>query len=619
MKILSYIKFITLLSLIMLSLISSKNHEEKQDYTGSDQTGKDLKSTKLSQALQETDPKMSLQRTDFMRLVKYVSYKLTRGELEQIFVFADLNRDDLIDHYEWDKFNKFYILPFEKCDKEGKYVLNKEEFKECWTNDPKSSLIQFKKKHGDNAHELIMSIVSSRKSKDINFSDYLLIRRSMFGWQQCQSSSKYIAKSHFRCAFKLAIPQKYNLKISLDRIYEMGLQLANDPGIRMMDYIPYLQILYSSYVFVIFGLPHNIPFLNKEQFIKSLREDRYPNFFEENEVNVFYDLISANPVHIATEMNFETWCFYLLFNRLFQKYSKERPLFLTREELISLLDDPLVPVGLINSIDISEHKYDENVYREASLMLQRKKIDESEFYFSFKEKQPEWFLSKSNVVSDFLPIPNYHIPSAKINKNEKSRELFFKIMADVQKNVWNKYTYYRSFQLTNLFLQLTNDQRYIVTVSTAINMLPRYYDIVNPPISNIQRKNLSFYKNVPTESFLDLLTFLTIENYQFKIRSFKISGSKVITETLLKVLMKEFNMDQVPDNIIDFAKTGYDKLRRRMYDLSLVIKNLIIVQTVAAELIRTNRMRKDYEIKENKSRSRLYPIPNRRLKGSKLV
>ena len=53
---------------------------------------------KLSKSLMENDPTRKLRKSEFLDTIKYSLYKLTRGELEQIFGFVDVNKDDMVDH-----------------------------------------------------------------------------------------------------------------------------------------------------------------------------------------------------------------------------------------------------------------------------------------------------------------------------------------------------------------------------------------------------------------------------------------------------------------------------------------------------------------------------------------
>jgi len=287
--------------------------------------------------------------------------------------------------------------------------------------------------------------------------------------------------------------------------------------------------------------------------------------------------------------------------------------------LQSLLKDPLAPGAIVNAIDKSENKFTVKDYKEASLYLQKKSSQESDFYYSFAEKQPEWFAHRSDVVSDFVPFPRSHMPLTGLKENKLAREIFFNIMVEVDKDHWNKNTFYKAFQFSNLFVALTTDFRYFVSVSSVLNFLPQYYDIVSPSISQNQRRNLAFYKTLPKECFLDLNTFLEVENYENKFMNAKISNINTVTETLLKIVMKDYGMSVIPDEIIDIAQSGYDKLKRRVYNAEKVMHVLMVVQALAAEIRRTKEMKKSHKVKENKSAGRNYPLGDRRLKGSVLV
>ena len=86
----------------------------------------DLKAPKLSECLNERDPSKKVRLQEFVTLIRPPLYNLTKGELEQIFVFADASHDDLIDSHEWESFVQFFIRPFEICDKNNDYLLDLE-------------------------------------------------------------------------------------------------------------------------------------------------------------------------------------------------------------------------------------------------------------------------------------------------------------------------------------------------------------------------------------------------------------------------------------------------------------------------------------------------------------
>jgi hypothetical protein len=556
---------------------------------------------KLSLVLSELDPTKKVSQRDFIDNIKYALFKMTRGEAQQVFTFADSNKDELIDFKEWDAFKQFFIIPFEQCDKNKDYILDKTEFEACWKSDPKSKFVEFKGKFKGKESESLMGIVKTRAKLEINFADYIFLRKSLFAWQNCHSSSKYIAKSHFTCALKTAIPQKYHSKMSFDNIFETGIKIANDATLIELDFISYLRVLYFSYVFSIFQQTQNSPYLDRAQFVKSITEDRIPNHFNEEEIATLYGLITSNPLKQETQMNFETFSFFFNLHRLYTKYAISNPKSISIEEMKKLLNDPLVPTNILQAIDASKTNFKENDYLEASLYLQRKKMNEKDFYYSFKAlEEPE---AKSADV-----------------KNEESREFFFRIMSGFDKSQWNKANYYSAFQLSNTFSSLVSDNRYIVSSTTFLARLPEVYDTVHPVTNFRQRSTYPLYKTLPREVYLDLLTFLMLENYRTKVNLITINNNKnEITETQLKIVMKDYGMENIHDDLIDVAKKGYDMVKRRIYEPTEVLHTLIIVHAIADEKWRDANLFKKSKIKKNEKTGRKFPIGNRRQSNSTIV
>jgi hypothetical protein len=195
--------------------------------------------------------------------------------------------------------------------------------------------------------------------------------------------------SAFKCAIKVAVPQKYHLKVDYERIYNTGVKLNNDPGMVELEFISYLRILYFTYVFSIYSSPQDIPFIEKVQFLKAVKEDRFPTGFSEREVDYLYDMINTNPFTQPTPMNFESFSFFFHMHRLFLKYAKAKPQQININELGSLIDDVMFPLTIRFSIDTSITHLDTPSFLEASLVLQRLRINERDFYYSFKSVDNE--------------------------------------------------------------------------------------------------------------------------------------------------------------------------------------------------------------------------------------
>jgi len=394
----------------------------------------------LSKALLESDPTRKMRKPDFIENLKYALYQMTRGEAEQIFTFVDQNKDDMIDHKEWDAFVALFILPFEACDSNKNYVLELKEFEACFNADPKSKLITFRRRYEADKFRIMINSVSNRGADELNFANYLFLRKALFGWKQCHSNAKYIAKSHFKCALGTAIPQKYYARNDVENIYNVGLRWSADRNLIELDFISYLRVLYSTYIFGVFNMPNDTAYLEKQQFIKAVKEDRLPNNFEEAEIDQIYELVNNSPtvkINKVSSIDFATWCFFYGHHRRFNQYSIEKPLQLNLAEFQKMLVDPFVSKEVLLAIDSSFTRFSEAAYQEASLVLQKYRLNEKDFFYA-RFKQDASAAGNSAHIGKTTNATYYSVTS-----NPANREVFFSIFVDTNKNYWTKLNLYR--------------------------------------------------------------------------------------------------------------------------------------------------------------------------------
>ena len=193
-------------------------------------------------------------------------------------------------------------------------------------------------------------------------------------------------------------------------------------------------------------------------------------------------------------------------------------------------------------------------------------------------------------------------------------------MSGFDKTIWNKANFYSAFQLSNTFASLISDNRYIVSATAFLDKLPEVYDTVFPVINFKQRANYPLYKTLPREIYLDLLSFLMLENFRTKVNLITINNNKNwITETQLKIVMKDYGMEKMHDDLIDVAKKGYDSIKRRIYDPLEAIHILIVVHTIANEKSRDAGLLVQHKIGKNENAARKFPIGDRRTANSTIV
>jgi len=600
-------------------------------------TGQDLQAANftaplMSRSLFERDPKRRLRKQDFLEVFRYGLYQLTRGETEQLFNFVDMNHDDMIDNGEWEAFTTLYVLPFEACDVNKSYIIEPKEFGTCFDKDPKSSIVTFRRRYQEKKHTLLMDVLSTRGKSIVNFSDYVFLRKALFGWLNCHSSNKYMAMSQFKCAMKQAIPQKYHLKYHYEKVFKVGLTLSNDRNLIQLDFITYLRTLHFAYVFGVLGLPHDTPVLEKSQFIKAIREDRLPLNWSEDEINILYDLSDATPFKINKYMNFDSFCFFYNLHRIFFKYNQEKPLQISKIELLNSLNDEYFPTQILLSLDASRTNFTEPQYLEVSVILQRLRLNERDFYFSFKQIQEEnkkalsagdmrFKQDASLSTHSFWNTTTSNSSYWDVHLNDTNRNIFFSTMTSNDKNFWTLDIYYRAMVLSNFFTELhgEDDKLWLIGAPRFVDQTSKLYESVVPPFGLKLRKNYNFYKNLPRDIQIDLLSFLGIENFEFKVNMHKNDSNNLINESLLKIILKDMGMINMPDQVLDLSQKNADTLRRRVYEPNETIRNLIIVHTAAGDNVRSLERVTTYGLRVNTDPSRAYNDHSRRFLASPLA
>lgn len=572
----------------------------------------------MSQALRETLTHRRLRKSDFLEVFHYGMYELTRGETEQLFNFIDQNKDDMIDSKEWAGFVQLFIMPFEACDTSHNYLLEVKEFKVCFDKDPKTKLVTFRRRYEKDKYTLMMDVISSRGRSVVNFADYVFLRKTLFGWQNCHSSNKYIALSQFKCAFRESLPQKYHLKYHYEKIYFVGKRLANDRNLIQLDFITYLRTLHFAYVFSIIGLPHDTPVIEKSQFIKAIREDRIPMNINEEEINIWYDLIDSTPFRINKIMNFDAFAFFYNYHRLFYKYNMERPLQISRDEVIKSMSDVYYPEEVLQALDVATTDFTEPQYLEVANIVERLRLNERDFYIrSFlelpnkKEEEKEKFRFKQDASMHTPSLYNKTTTNNIYFEKRPSianRKRFFDIMTGMDKRYWTQEIWFRAAVLTNFFDEIhgIDDKFWLIGTTTFIDETPKHWEIATPVMGLKLRKNYNYYKMLPREIQLDILAYLALENFEAKVNAHKNDSNDQINESLLKIIMKDYGMINMPDTVTDLGMKGNDVLGRRVYDPKETLINIITIHAAAGDDIRSKERIKDYGLKKNLDPSRVF-------------
>ena len=626
---------------------------------------------RMSMSLSESASHVSYRLIDFLDVFKFVMYRMTRGEAEQIFLFADGNRNGQLSNQEWMDFSALYILPFEACDSNGDYLLDEAEFKFCFEKDPKFKTIIFPRRYGNNPELEIMEVMSTRQANLINFNEYLFTRRAAYAWTHCHSNSKYIAKTSFSCALKTALSfeRKFTFKLTDLEIYDAGVRIDNDFEIQL-NYISYLRILHYFNLFNIYSAGNSIAQLEKNQLIKAIREDRLPNNLEEDTIKVWYDLISSNPFKKADSMGFKTFAFFWSLHRLFNKYSIERPGQITENEMIKLLKDKTVPAFTLHGIDLSFIKFSAAEYQNASLSLNTLRPNESAYFSQFlsikenvntvekveekkgslrsnkkeavvtneeSQKFESLFTSGSGLREVLAESLQIGMTKAMLNlqnresvKEEEGQDASANTAAlwhsksvnatyyKTHENEENRrifFTIFRDPILSTITKEnyykafaLANLFNYFVNDGTFVVLIDTFVDRLMKTYSlSTPPINVKQRENYTMYKRLPRGLHLDLLTF-LQIENFRNRlGSSTVDETRLKLVLQDYGMRDMPDTVLDLGLVSYGVSRSRIFDVEKTLEKCLHVQCVASDYKRVAFLQDKFNLKTNLDPSRRFP------------
>jgi len=254
----------------------------------------------------------------------------------------------------------------------------------------------------------------------------------------------------------------------------------------------------------------------------------------------------------------------------------------------------MMPQGILLSIDNSATNFTRKEYQEAGVVLNRLAPNERNFFYSFKEDAGA--AAAANAQKDSDPMGDLEDSNKKNHtyyddvKNITNREVFFSTMASTDKQFWTKDVFFRAMVLGNLFTSLCEDKRWIVPSQDFVQKLNSAYDTTNPPINFFYRTNYIIYRSISKDLHLDILNFLALENFKLKVKQHTISQPNEVNDVSLKMILLDYGMGHLPEEVVQVARTGFNALQNKVYDPNNLIKELVTITAAAGERRRASAL-----------------------------
>jgi len=114
----------------------------------------------------------------------YRDRHLSQAEIKMIFRVADLNHDNQVSFQEWIDFHGLFVEPFQLADSRKFYLLSEDNL---WDEAFKSGFLEHIRYlvKANQVENLIGSLDRFDLRMNLNFADYIFLRRANLAWGQC--------------------------------------------------------------------------------------------------------------------------------------------------------------------------------------------------------------------------------------------------------------------------------------------------------------------------------------------------------------------------------------------------------------------------------------------------
>lgn len=334
-------------------------------------------------------------KTDFTTFLGYFgNYNLTQGEIRSIFRLCDKNQDDSISPKEWSHFRKLFIRPFEQnCLCGDKPLIKDTCLEKCIK---KTKLMQFIGAKKWNP-KIIYEILDRENENNLNFNDYIFLRRANFAWKECSVDNK-LNKKRMECALTATTPQKRKFLPVANQVFNIANKLfyvKNSETNLFLNFFDFLRIAHLYYYFNEYELPFQDEYLSKRILIKGISDQIMPNSFDLNIINEIYEgfdpEISLDFGSFASLAHFHKIYIRILgknkefSQNIFEKFLKEKDF------------NDLKNNQLLNIIMVEDKDY--NVFEKS---FDEEEVNEREYFTRFLQKENSVSKKVTKVIFNML-------------------------------------------------------------------------------------------------------------------------------------------------------------------------------------------------------------------------
>lgn len=515
-------------------------------------------------------------------------YKILDKHLEEIFRTMLYKKEDRTTTNGIRNYMEIFVNQYVACDQDKDNVLNPTEFQSCMQSDPYfSQLVPPDPRFATNTnysaptsfYSEIFNILDDRFDGYVNFVGYMRIRLMAFSWRQCSLFAPFLEEVDFECAIEIVSDHKTLTRTQARNVFRLALELSNNFNLRTLDFISYFIIANSVRLYGSINSKEDGD-ITRSEFNLALDDNLLPIRYGQEIIDQLFQMVDDYD-RPNQGLDLQSFIFYDFILQLYGFNKKVRPYYLSFDDFITILNNPLFPnktlaeIYLIPQYNLSAPSYQMYEYFNISQY-----ISEGDYLYKFLEvgakvesqtKEKSKLKKAGSNTNSNTDISNQQI-DPRLNTNfflnfslNSTAKAIFQAM-DYDQDGWvNFYDLGTLMQLVYTFGKADPYSKGRMTAGSLYDLYKTYADY--PAISFRLRERAERFNLFDQNIYVDVMSTYLIMKVDDIVKYFtRKTDTTVVYEVELKRIMSMINMRYVPDTYFHRCLRGVDYSNKPKYD-----------------------------------------------------
>lgn len=568
------------------------------------------KVSEMVERLLISKPRRSIEQGEFYKMQKgRYDFSMNNAEIKQLFEYMLLKQEKEISEDSLYVFANMYVRDWMMCDADESGTMSFDEFEACMKNStflnnikiPNKDFADYvpnngiKPKDTKNYYKAIFVLFDEKKWGFLNFLQYMNLRLYSFSLRFCGVSGPYLDEVGFECALDVVANYKSISRPKVKAIYNFIVEMVYSENLRTLDFISFVSFTQPIRLYARINTKEDDD-VRKADLDLALDSDILPPRYSQEINNIIFKLIETIDVY-GSSLDLESFMFYDYFLKAFTTFSFKRKGHLNRKEFFNLIESKFFlpirfrnEIGLIPQYNLTRNSYKMYMFSKAFYS------EEDHLYKSFLEMESNINSKKNNINSkkystrhrknnlqgiepeQYGSDPGYPIKTSFLNGTDSERrmnvsysahrssDILFNILDLDGDDFINFYDFGHFTQVCYLFSKIDTFIKGRISTESFRELISSWNDF--PSISYLFKDRVNKLNLLDNNSVMDISLALAVIKIEdaVKIQGKGSSNPSFLGEIELKLILKNFNMENIPEEYLTKCLRVTDNSLSPKYD-----------------------------------------------------